>query len=279
MTRLIEPAPRELAPLVRYLHAETGSAGSHLLPAMPFPVIGLLIAGGTRLDIDGLGAGKPTPRVFLVGPLTRPSTLHLKPGTQFVTAVLQAGALPSFFAGDARRFANRVTNLGELWPAAVLDRLVADLVPGTPDKVAISYFSILLAGLACATYPPLHIPERLWETPIAELAAEAGYSTRHFQRLVGTHFGFPPRELKRFSRYLAALRGIMGGGGNGRPLAQLAADSGYFDQAHMAHDFRRLAGLSPHSLHHGLAARDNNADRLYFVRYDKKHWPALGIEG
>lgn len=277
MSRLLDAAPHELARLVRYFHAETDSGGSQLLPASPFPVLGFLIAGGTRLDIDGLGVGKPTPRAFVVGPLTRPSTLHLKPGTQFVTAVLQAGALPGFFDGDARRFANRVTDLHALWPPAVFDRLAAELAPGCADAVAIACFAMLLAGLARAAQPPLHIPERLWEAPVSALAVEAGFSTRHFQRLFAAHYGISPRELRRFSRYLAALRALIGGGIR-RDLAQLAADSGYFDQAHMAHDFRRLAGLSPLSLHQGLAENEGAADTLYFIRYDKQHWPALGID-
>lgn len=277
MSRLLQIAPCELAPLVRYFHAETDSGGSHLLPATPFPVIGFLIAGGTRLDVEGQAPGMPTPRAFIVGPLTRLSTLHLKPGTQFVTAILQAGALPSFFPGDARRFTNRVTSLGELWPPALLLRLAGDIAPGCADAAAVAFFAIVLAGLAHTPQPHLNIPERLWEMPVAGLAAAAGFSTRHFQRLVATHFGCTPRELKRFSRYLAALRALIGGGEH-QTLAQLAAASGYFDQAHMTHDFRRLAGLSPLSLHQGLMELDGESDRLYFVRYDQHHWSALGIE-
>ncbi len=276
MSRLIDAAPHELARLVRYFHAETDCGGNQLLPASPFPVLGFLVAGGSHLKIEGMGLDKPTPRAFVVGPLTRPSTLRLKPGTQFVTAVLQAGALPGFFEGDARRFANRVTDLRETWPSTVLDRLATELAPGCSDAAAFSCFAMLLAGLARVAQPPLHIPERLWEAPVSALASEMGFSTRHFQRLFAAHYGISPRELRRFSRYLAALRSLIGGG-NRRDLAQLAADNGYFDQAHMAHDFRRLAGLSPLLLHQGLADNGGDTDTLYFVRYDKQHWPAMGI--
>lgn len=277
MSRLLDVAPHELSRLVRYFHAETNSGGSQLLPASPFPVLGFLIEGGTRLDIDGLEVGKPTPRAFVVGPLTRPSTLHIKPGTQFVTAVLQAGALPGFFDGNARHFANRVTDLHTLWHPSVLDRLAVELVPGCADACAVACFAILLAGLARVAQPPLHIPEQLWEAPVSTLAAEVGFSTRHFQRLFAAHYGISPCELRRFSRYIAALRALISGS-IPRDLAQLATDSGYFDQAHMAHDFRRLAGLSPLSLHQGLTEKENRDDSLYFVRYDKQHWPALGID-
>ena len=51
------------------------------------------------------------------------------------------------------------------------------------------------------------------------------------------------RRVLRFQRFLAAARTAEPGS-----LARLAADAGYADQAHLARDCRRLAGLTPSAL-------------------------------
>jgi transcriptional regulator GlxA family with amidase domain len=81
---------------------------------------------------------------------------------------------------------------------------------------------------------------------VDELAADVGVScrhlTRHFQRAVG----LSPKEFGRVTRFLRALQLL----GQDRPhsIADVALKCGFFDQAHLNHEFRELAGMSPGEL-------------------------------
>jgi AraC-like DNA-binding protein len=79
-------------------------------------------------------------------------------------------------------------------------------------------------------------------TPIAGLAAEVGWSTRHLTARFRAETGLRPKEAARVVRFDRARRRLSP---SGRSLADLAAETGYFDQAHLAREFRALAGCSP----------------------------------
>ncbi|MFE0459506.1 helix-turn-helix domain-containing protein [Kitasatospora sp. NPDC058965] len=80
-------------------------------------------------------------------------------------------------------------------------------------------------------------------TGVAELAAEAGWSPRHLSERFRTETGLAPKAAGRVIRFDRARRRLA----TARPgsLADLAADCGYADQAHLAREFRALAGCPP----------------------------------
>jgi AraC-like DNA-binding protein len=81
---------------------------------------------------------------------------------------------------------------------------------------------------------------------VAEIATECGISPRHLGRLMRTWVGYGPKSLARIVRFQEALTQIENLRGRGG--AALAADTGYFDQAHLAWDLSRMAGATPHHL-------------------------------
>jgi AraC-like DNA-binding protein len=126
-----------------------------------------------------------------------------------------------------------------------------------------------------------HAWRRLRETRggvgVAELAAETGLSARRLGSLFRDEFGLAPKEAGRVFRFTHARRrigqaaaagrlraggggGRAGGdagvrgpagsrdtadGGTGTTFARLAAECGFYDQAHLAREFRALAGCPP----------------------------------
>ena len=76
---------------------------------------------------------------------------------------------------------------------------------------------------------------------ISQLAEQLGFGRQHVHREVAHHLGLPPRTLARLLRFQAATAAIRRGTG----LATVAADCGYYDQAHLAREFRALAGDTP----------------------------------
>jgi AraC-like DNA-binding protein len=80
---------------------------------------------------------------------------------------------------------------------------------------------------------------------VAELAAETGWSARHLNSAFRAETGLAPKAAARVVRFDHARRRIAQAAAAGRKLADLAADCGYYDQAHLAREFRSLAGCPP----------------------------------
>jgi AraC-like DNA-binding protein len=97
-----------------------------------------------------------------------------------------------------------------------------------------------------AVHPDVaHVFGRLLETggdvAMAELAGEVGWSARHLTDRFRAEVGLRPKEAARVARFDRARRRLR----PGVRLADVAADTGYFDQAHLAREFHTFAGCSP----------------------------------
>ena len=78
---------------------------------------------------------------------------------------------------------------------------------------------------------------------ILEVARDAGLSRRRFTALFREQVGLTPKLYCRLGRFRQVVRRSAAGA----PVdwAQVALDGGYYDQAHMAHEFREFSGVSP----------------------------------
>jgi len=83
--------------------------------------------------------------------------------------------------------------------------------------------------------------------PVSELAAETGWSARYLNSRFRAETGLSPKEAARVFRFQHARREIAQAAARpaGPKLADLAAECGYYDQAHLAREFRQLAGCPP----------------------------------
>ena len=77
---------------------------------------------------------------------------------------------------------------------------------------------------------------------VIDAQRHSGYSPRHFIELFRSAVGLAPKHYYRVQRFSRALKLIARG--NAR-LADVAAASGYSDQAHLSREFRELAGVAP----------------------------------
>lgn len=91
--------------------------------------------------------------------------------------------------------------------------------------------------------------------PISEVSRRLNYSDRHLRRAVAAATGFSPKEYACVVRFQQAMRLVTR---TNCPLAQIALDRGYTDQAHMTREFARLAGCSPFVLRRQMSAFDKN---------------------
>jgi AraC-like DNA-binding protein len=148
--------------------------------------------------------------------------------------------------------------------ADVLGRLAGEIrervlaAPDWPGRFAV--LEDYLAGrlrAAQAARSPVPRPEvsYAWDrlrqsggaVSVGDLAAETGWSTRHLGEQFRAETGLSPKAGARVVRFDRARRRLLRSpaGGDRVVLADLAAECGYYDQAHLARDFRDLAGCPP----------------------------------
>jgi AraC-like DNA-binding protein len=77
---------------------------------------------------------------------------------------------------------------------------------------------------------------------VASLQRASGYSERRFTALFSQAVGLTPKKFLRVKRLGSVLARLASGKAS---LAQVAAESGYFDESHLTRDFRDLTGVAP----------------------------------
>ena len=77
---------------------------------------------------------------------------------------------------------------------------------------------------------------------MAEVGRLAGLSTKRMIALFRAEVGLAPKAYARVRRLQATLRYLGAGTADG---AGIAADTGYFDQAHLVREFRSFTAMTP----------------------------------
>jgi AraC-like DNA-binding protein len=241
VTRAPHPA---LAPHVRSLAGWHERADGPVRRAeLPGGRIVLVVSFGPTLDVDGGRFGS-----FVAGLHDAPAlTEHAGEGhgIQAYLTPLGARRLLGMPMGE---LTGRVVELEDLLgrDAAELAERLAE-APGWAAR-----FRLLERAIAERTLeaPPV-APELEWawrrlhatdgSVPIGALAAELGWSRRHLAKTVREELGLAPKPLARLLRFERAVERLRAGAA----LADVALDSGYYDQAHFNRDFRGFAGVTP----------------------------------
>ncbi|WP_052666193.1 helix-turn-helix domain-containing protein [Nitriliruptor alkaliphilus] len=182
----------------------------------------------------------------IVGPMTRPSVPDFPAGTEHVALRLRPGRTERVLGvpasalidlnvpvadvvGDAgRRLDERLAAAeGTHGRLAALTQLPG-LAPAVElDRAALAALAWLVGG------PTRHV---------ADAADRVGLSARQLQRRVVTAIGYGP---KRFQRVVRVQRVLAAGPARLGDLAQLAADLGFTDQAHLTREVGQLTGRPP----------------------------------
>ena len=84
------------------------------------------------------------------------------------------------------------------------------------------------------------------QVPVETLARETGYTRKHLGALFLRQVGLSPKALARVHRFRGAMVLLQGAGQV--PWAELAAHCGYYDQSHLANEFRAFSGFAPGQL-------------------------------
>jgi AraC-like DNA-binding protein len=167
--------------------------------------------------------------------------IHFKPG----------GAYP-FFAPPVDELHGRHLPLDLLWGSFARELRERLLEAATPNARLELMEQALLTRLRHnrTSHPAVNFALRQFQARpligrIVDVAERTGFSRRHFIDLFSRQVGLTPKLFCRINRFQRVLRCI----GANAPVewADVAVDSGYFDQAHFIHDFRAFSGINPSS--------------------------------
>lgn len=194
---------------------------------------GRLVVAGPD-DMPNLHRPRPTPRpVPVFGVRFRPGRAGPVLGESPARMRNQRVALEELGPTGVDALADRLAEREAADAAGtVLDLLVDEVrarVDGArdPDAVATGAADLLLArgGLAA----------------VAEVAGELGVSERHLRRRATDELGYGPKTFARVVRFQQALVRLQ----RGAAPADVAATTGYADQAHLTREVTALAGRTP----------------------------------
>lgn len=252
------PPPPDLAGPVRCLwwhyRIDTGSPAGHV--AMPDVSSDLVLAAevvsGTPLT-GNLILKNST--LSWVGPLSRAVTYPPRAATLAVGVRFAPWGAAEFLASPMEELADRSLDAEAVHgrPGVELRRRLTDAT-SIGEIIELCLLSLrrslarrprdatLLQGAWLGLSRAVGAGESL---RVGHLAEALGVGERRLRRVFARQVGLSPQETQgilRFHRLLRELR-------SGRPRwAELALSCGYYDQAHMINDVRRLTGLSPSRL-------------------------------
>jgi AraC-like DNA-binding protein len=204
---------------------EQATAAGHEQRVVPDGSVDLIWAGG-GLEI--------------AGPDTRARIVTLAPGSQLVGVRLRPGVAGAVLGLPASELRDVSPDAGAVLGRDVAVALLEALAAGQ-DPHALLLRTVELRGvrepdpLVVAAVRALGRPR----ARVGAVASELGVSARQLQRRINNAVGYGPKMLQRVLRFrrLQALPPA--------PLAELALDAGYADQAHMTAEVTELAGVSP----------------------------------
>ncbi|MDB4942840.1 MAG: Transcriptional regulator, AraC family protein [Labilithrix sp.] len=203
--------------------------------------------GRTALVLRVLETGRGD--LHVVGPCTH---AHLKDAQGFERAMsfaLAPGSSMMLFGVPAHELTDRYTMLEDVWGGPATDLLAALLdTASVPEATAL--VAEALARRVSETFEPVsaHLARRaarLLEdgasVRVESVADRLGVTARHLRRAFAEHIGVAPKEFARSARLQRALRLTT----HARDWSRIAAEAGYYDQAHLIADFHDLVGLTP----------------------------------
>lgn len=239
------PAPEELSDRVRWFWIPRWNLApgrTSRQQVLPFPASNLVV------EADG---------VSLAGPATGASHRDLRGRGWAVGALLRPAAVPSLLSESNPP---RLRDMTMPFAAPDLHRAIVGAMSreGETDArehavaVYVEWAHENLAppdegGVLANTIEDLISTDREI-TRVDQVADRLDLTIRHVQRLAQRYVGLPPLTMIRRYRLQEAAQRL-----RDEPdltITRVAADLGYADQAHLAHDFRHVLGLAPNAYRH-----------------------------
>lgn len=218
---------------------------SYASETLPHPACTLSVELGEPRE----GVGED--RVVVTGVVTRRFDVTLTGSGWVLGTKFRPGGLAALAGLRARDLTDRTRPASGLLPEEVLAPL-RDLTPEVPPARAAAVVDEALLTVAPARPDPVHddllalVAEMLGDRDlqrVAQLEERSGWSRRQLERRFAAYVGATPKWVLARYRMHDVVTAL--DAGYDGPLADLAADHGWYDQAHFGREFVALVGVTP----------------------------------
>ena len=225
---------------------------------------------------------------MVIGPLTTAKVTVLPSFTTVVGVRFWPGSAAPLFGVPFNELVDHAVRLDDLWRhsgAVQLGELLAG-EPGPQSSLATLQRVLVDRQTRAADLDPIvsAAVRRMmpWQhVEIGDLSSELTISASQLRRRFVAAVGVGPKALQRtlrFQGYLALAQAAAASSARGprAGVADLAADVGYADHAHLSRECRRMTGLTPHELLGGGSDRcgcghDHEASYQSFLGAARRH--------
>lgn len=187
----------------------------------------------------------PVPPAFLVGPGVRSYVTRIHPAQTTMTIHFRPAGALAYLGCPLSELEDSCVGLTDLWGAAA-DLLREQLSQtGSASRRLALLEAFLLDRMRHRRTPEvaatLQAIEREPSMRVSSACRATGLSPKRFGGRFRAEVGLSPKAYFRVRRLQAALRAL----DTYAPGATIAADLGYFDQAHFVREFREFAAITP----------------------------------
>ncbi|MGH8791959.1 MAG: helix-turn-helix domain-containing protein [Stackebrandtia sp.] len=246
---VVRPSSPALRPFVEHLWYFESTASPGRERVFPSGAAQLLV----NLDFDELrsydprdgGVAQRSSGAALQGASSRPHVIDAGDLRSIAGVAFRPGGTVPFFDEPADAVRDELADLSTLWGrgGAVLPERLTE-APDPHDRIRLLE-QALLERLRRPASPATRVALAALDrgTPVAEVADRLGATPRRFAERFAADVGLTPKRFARVRRFQRLLADVVAR--EPEDWARLAAEHGYYDQAHMIHDFQAFTGITP----------------------------------
>ena len=201
-------------------------------------------------DNDSLKEIQACNHVWASGLRTDPITIPSGNGAAMMVISFKKGMAAPFFPFPMQEIANCVVDADLVWGTDFGDlreRLLDTKDVGRRflmvEEFLVHRFASKLQINPCVSYAVTEMTERPDRISIARMNSKIGYSQRHFTDMFRRQIGVTPKSYLKIMRFQKAVRTI--DDSSSPDWGDIAADCGFYDQAHFINDFKHFSGFTP----------------------------------
>lgn len=198
--------------------------------------------------------GKITPKWSLIGPRSKHKIISRKKRLFTFICTFKPGAARPFINRPMNEFVDQAVDASVVlngYRTHTLDHLTESAISSDYSKFTFTLESFLLYSLRLQETNSIHPVVRgittyqgLLSSSLKKFSAYLGYSDRQLRNIFLNHVGHSPKKVQQINRFTKTLFHRE----KESNWAQIAYDSGYYDQSHLISDYQRLVGSSPEKL-------------------------------